>query len=90
MNKKANTALFILGATLFNILVTIFSFMLLLLIFMPHLPESAQAWAVVVIFIAAIAMSFVVYRLAMKILLKKIPVDKYFAPLCSGRRKPQK
>jgi len=92
MNKKANTLLFILGATLFNILVTIISFVLLLVIYanliMRHLPEVAQAWAVVLIFIAAIAISFVAYRLALKLLLKKIPIDKYFDPIFGGRRKP--
>ena len=92
MNKKANTILFILGATLFNILITVISFVLLLAIYakliMSHLPEGAQAWSVVLIFIAAIAVSFVAYRFALKLLLKKIQIDKYFDPIFGGRRKP--
>jgi membrane protein implicated in regulation of membrane protease activity len=94
MNKKLNTTLFLLGATLFNILVTILSFVLLLIIYarfiMPHLPDGGQAWAIVLVFIAAIAVSFVAYRFAMKVLMKKIPVEKYFDPLFGGKRRPPK
>jgi membrane protein implicated in regulation of membrane protease activity len=91
MNKKTNTFLFILGATLFNIVVTIISLLLLLMIYarfiMSHLPEGAQAWSLVLVFIASIAISFVVYRFTLKILLKKIQIDKYLDPIF-GRRKP--
>jgi len=88
MNKKLNTALFILGATLFNILVTVLSFLLLLIAYtrfiMPYLPEGAQAWSFPLIFIAAIAVSFVAYRAALKLLLKKVEMEKYFAPIFAG------
>jgi len=91
MNKKANTLLFILGATLFNILITILAFILLLAIYanliMRHLPVNAQTWALVVIFIAAIALSFVIYRFALRFLMKKINIDKYFDPIFGGRHK---
>ena len=91
MNKKTNTLLFILGATVFNILVTILSFLLLLAVYakliMAHLPEGAQAWAVVVIFIAAIALSFVIYRFTLGFLMKKINIEKYFDPILGGRRR---
>ena len=92
MNKKANTILFILGATLFNILITILCFMLLLAIYanllMRILPENAQAWAVVIIFIAAIALSFIIYRFTLRLLMKKINIEKYFDPIIGGRRGP--
>ena len=91
MNKKANTALFILGATLFNILVTVLSFLLLLIVYakfiMRFLPEGAQAWSFPLIFIFAIAISFVVYRFTLKLLIRKIPVDKYFDPIIGGGRR---
>ena len=93
MNKKVNTLLFILGATLFNILVTIVSFVLLVIIYVRlierFIPESVQlqAWPYVIIFIAAIALSFVVYRYALRLLLKKIDIDKYFDPIFGPRRK---
>jgi len=85
MNKKVNTILFILGATLFQVLVAILSFILIILLYAkflgPHLPENAVQWSLIVIFIASLAISFVVYRAALKVLLKKINVDKYFDPL---------
>lgn len=92
MNKKVNTLLFVLGATVFNIVVTVACFMALLALYakllLPVLPETGQAWAIPLIFIAAIALSFLVYRLALKLLLKKVEVEKYFDPIFGGRRKP--
>lgn len=92
MNKKANTLLFVLGATVFNILITVASFMALLALYarllMPVLPEAGQAWAFPLIFIAAIALSFLIYRFTLKFLMKKIAVEKYFDPIFGGRRKP--
>lgn len=93
MSKKTNTLLFILGATLFNILITVLSFILLLVVYakilQPHLGEGAQAWSVVIIFILSIALSFVVYRFVLGILMKRINVEKYFDPIINSRRKPK-
>jgi hypothetical protein len=96
MNKKTNTLLFILAATIFNILVTIASFLALLLLFtfviMPGLPEPAAgktaAWAIPAIFIGAIAVSFAVYRLVLKFFMKKVDIGKYFDPIFGSRRPP--
>jgi hypothetical protein len=90
MGKKANTLLFILGATIFNVLITIVSFVVLLLLFVkflaPVLPESSAAWALPVIFIGSVVLSFVAYRIALKLLMKRIDVDKHFSPLFKPRR----
>jgi uncharacterized PurR-regulated membrane protein YhhQ (DUF165 family) len=92
MNKKMNTLLFVLGATVFNILVTVAAFLLLLAFYarllMPYVSgEAAQAWAVPLIFIAAIVISFVVYRVSLNFLLKKIDMDRYFDPLFVSRHR---
>jgi hypothetical protein len=91
MNKKTNTLLFILGATVFNILVTILSFFVLFFLYTrflgPLLPEEAFTWGFFLVFIGAVALSFVIYQALLKQLLKKIPVEKYFDPIF-GRRKP--
>ena len=91
MNKKANTLLFVLGATLFNMITTIVSFLALLLLYaktiMPHIPEGGRGWGFPLIFIAAIALSFVLYRFVLKLLMKKINVDKYFDPIFGRKRK---
>jgi hypothetical protein len=90
MGKKTNTLLFILGATLFNIIVTVVCFLVLLLLFVKFfasaLPETASAWALPAIFIGSIVLSFVLYRLALKLLMKKIDVNKHFAPLFKPQR----
>jgi hypothetical protein len=94
MNKKVNTILFILGATVFNIIITVLSFLLLLILyaklFMKILPEGAQAWSFPVMFIAAIVISFIVYKFALRFLIKKINVEKYFDPIINTRYRSKK
>jgi hypothetical protein len=93
MNKKINTILFILGATVFNIIITVLSFFLLLIIyakFMKYLPQGAQAWSFPLIFISAIAISFFVYKLVLGFLLKKVNIEKYFDPIINTRYRQKK
>lgn len=82
MNKKVNTLLFILGATVFNVLIAILVFVILTLLYVRYLmgaiPEANRSWGFTVIFLAAIAVSFVVYRVIFNYLLKKVDVEKYF------------
>ena len=91
MSKKTNTLWFILGATVFNILTTIICFILLLIIYarllLPSLPESAAAWGFPIIFIGAIVISFVLYRFVLKLIMKKIDMEKYFDPIFGRKRK---
>jgi len=85
MNKKLNTIFFILGATLFNVIIAVVSFFLLSLIYIKFLynliPEQSGSWVFALIFLVSIVISFIVYRYLLKYLLKKIDVDKYFDPL---------
>jgi len=94
MNKKINTVLFILGATVFNIIITVVSFLLLLIFYakvlIKILPEGANNWSFPIIFIAAIAISFVVYKFVIGFLIKRVNVEKYFDPLINARYKPKK
>jgi len=91
MNKKVNTILFILGATVFNILITVLSFLLLLIVYakflLPRLPEGVQTWSFPLIFIAALAIAFIIYRYAIRFLIKKIDMEKYFDPLFVSRQR---
>jgi hypothetical protein len=95
VNKKANTVLFILGATVVNIVVTIVLFGALFALFMgvlvPNLglSESALAIGFAGVFLAAVVLSFFVYRFALKILTSHIEMEKYFDPLFSRRYKPK-
>jgi len=92
MSKKTNTLLFVLAGTVFNILVTIISFILLcafcIAFVFPRLSSDSQiqGWLMAGIFIASIVISFLVYRLAVKILMKKINMEKYFDPIFGPRR----
>jgi hypothetical protein len=92
MSKKTNTLLFMLGATVFNIITTIASFILLLLVYvkfiMPKLPnhEASASWGLPVVFILAIAASFVLYRFILNRVIKRIDMDKYFDPLFSRKQ----
>lgn len=85
MNKKINTILFVAGATVFNIFVTVLSFAVLLIVYAKliagRLPEENLVWGFPVIFIIAVVSSFFAYRSALKLLLKKIEMEKYFSPV---------
>jgi len=97
MNKKANTLLFILGATVFNIIITVAFIFLLGFIFFTFIfgyfsAEEAQAnafaWGLVIIFILSIVSSFFLYRYLLGLLLKKINIEKYFDPIIRSKYKP--
>ena len=86
MNKKTNTFLFILGGTVFNILVTVFCFFVFLFLYSrflyPYLPENSIAWMLPVNFVASIVASFLIYRLVVfKVIMKKVDMEKYFDPI---------
>ena len=94
MNKKLNTLFFVLGATVFNILVTVLSFLLLSSIYvwvlMPRMPDAAVQMGFALIFLMSIVVSFVVYRFALNKLISKIKFEDYFDPILKGRRPPPK
>ena len=82
MNKKLNTILFILGATVFNVLVAVLCFILLAVLYigviMMILPEDLRSWGFPLIFITSLVVSFFAYRYLLKFLLTKIDAEKYF------------
>lgn len=90
MNKKANTVLFLIGATVFNIVTTIVSFLALIVVYgrlvAPVLPENVVAWGLPVVFVSAIAIAFVAYRFAMKLFLKKFKAEDVFGSFNSRRK----
>jgi len=94
MNKKVNTLLFILGATLFNVLIAIISFLLLTILYVNFIamliPEQGRHWGFTLIFLSSIAVSFVVYRIVLKYLLTKVDIEKYFDPLFINRNMRRK
>jgi hypothetical protein len=55
--------------------------------FYGRVSESVAAWLLPVFFAGAIAASFFTYKLAIKILMKKVDMEKYFDPIFVRRRK---
>jgi fumarate reductase subunit D len=86
MNKKVNTLLFVLGATVLNILITIIIFIVLFFACVGLLPEDVAGNALPFIFIAALVASFFIYNAVLKIVTKKVDMDKYFDPIFKIRR----
>lgn len=85
MNKKANTVLFLLGATVFNLLiwaiVGLLFVVLISVIFKDPLNPYLGVILVIFVFIGSIAASFFIYSRVVKWLNRKIDMDKYFMPL---------
>lgn len=90
MNKKVNTLLFVLGATIVNILIMliIVVFGLVLLGRLPeHIQESVGQILFVLLFLVAIGGSFYAYHKIIGYVSKKIDMDKYFHPIFKPRQK---
>ena len=89
MNKKTNTILFICAATLFNIITFFAVFLALFLIFLVFSSKllsdnglsSLIAPIFIVIFVGAIALSFLIYRAVLGLFIRKVDTDQYFTPL---------
>ncbi len=91
MNKKLNTVLFILGATVVNMIVMgiiLLAGLYILSLFLNENtdPKMAQVMFLVV-FGLAIAGSFFIYHRVMKLISKKFDMDKYFHPILKSRKK---
>jgi hypothetical protein len=93
MNKKVNTVLFVLGATLVNVLVmivlVILGIMLIGLLPVGVQESSGQILLVLVMFLS-IGITFFAYHRLIKLVSSKVDMDKYFHPIIKPRgRKPQ-
>jgi hypothetical protein len=90
VNKKTNTIVFLLGATAFNIVVTISCFVALLLVYgrivLPMLPALATSWGLLAVVIGAVVAAFFIYKACLKIFMKRVDMEKYFDPLVMRRR----
>ena len=93
MNKKLNTALFMIGATVFN-LVLLFVLIVVVMVvisalFRDRLSPSVMSILLIVVFLAAMVGSFLIYNQLVKFIARKIDMEKYFLPLFK-RRPPRK
>jgi len=88
--KKANTAIFVAVATVLNVLIMIIlmivGFVLLGRFGNPDNTRANQIW-LVVIFLGSIGLSWLIYSRLVKWYMKKVDVDKNFAPLITPRKR---
>ncbi len=94
MNKKVNTILFILGATIVNILVMAILFILCLVLIARFVdPESSMMplWFGAM-FLVSIGGSFFLYTVIMKRITARFDMEKYLDPIFSrkSRKGPRK
>ena len=90
MNKKLNTVLFVLAASVFNIflmVVFLLAGLALLGTFAGEsIGEGAATAAFLAIFIGAIAGAFFVYHRIVRLISRKIDMDAHFHPLFRRRK----
>ncbi len=91
MNKKVNTALFILGASALNIVLMIVIFVLILAILGRFLPEDTSAtvgqFILLFTFLGSVAATYGLYSLVIKFISNKYDMDKYFHPIFKPKRR---
>lgn len=81
MNKKVNSILFLIGATVFNIVILFFYFLAFLGIsglFLPIRDGFLAQIVWIVLFLAALISDWFTYRLLFRIIREKVPLEKYF------------
>ncbi|GMO50344.1 MAG: hypothetical protein Ta2G_07790 [Termitinemataceae bacterium] len=85
MHKRAHSYLFIAGATIVNIVITVVFFVILFLVYFsfvePFVSESYVIWGIPIIFILAILLSFLVYGILIRTFFEKVDLRLYFDPL---------
>jgi len=91
MNKKVNTALFIIGATIGNILVMILlvivGFVIVRLALGPNANSQVATGLTLLVFFVAIAGSFFIYHQIVKLVTKHVDMEKYFHPIFRPRKR---
>lgn len=91
MNRKFNTVLFILAATIFNIFMMLVLLTVGLAVLSMVLSENANQNLVqilmIVVFAGSIGGAFFIYHRAVKLLSSKIDMDQYFHPIFGTRNK---
>ena len=87
MNKKVNTAIFLIAATAVNIGIMLVVFVGLMVAVTLIARENAQLMSVlyIVAFFLSIVATFFLYSLIMKLFQKKVDMEKYFHPIFRPR-----
>lgn len=93
MNKKSNTILFMLGATVLNIVLMIVVFILLFWLYGRFIAQSVSpevtSYVMIGIFIGSIALTYFIYHRFVKWMSNKWNLDDFFDPIFKRRSKPR-
>ena len=80
MTKKTKMVLFLLSATAINVVLTVICFSILMLIYtvliIPRIPDNVSFVGFPLIFLASLVIAFIVYQMALKLYLKKHPLNE--------------
>ncbi|WP_018527107.1 hypothetical protein [Alkalispirochaeta alkalica] len=91
MNKRVNTLLFILAATVANILTMMVLFVLFLVVFArfvaPSLPPQVNQIMLMVLFLGSVISTYLLYHRLMRWASKTWDLQKYFGPLFGKERR---
>ncbi|TVR59347.1 MAG: hypothetical protein EA426_07400 [Spirochaetaceae bacterium] len=91
MNKKLNTVLFVLGATVANVAIMMVLFLVVFILYArflaPVLSEGVNSMALLVIFVGSIVATYFIYNRLIKHLTDKIEMEKYFDPIFRTKKK---
>lgn len=90
MNKRLNSVLFILAATVANIIAMVVIFGVLMVLFArflaPHLGPGTNQIILLVIFVGSVILTYVLYHRFMRWVSGKYDLEQYFGPLFGKRR----
>ncbi len=85
MNKRVNTILFVLGATVVNIIIMSIIFVTLLfavtMVVSPELAPELGMLVFLVLFVVSIAATYLIYHKGVKYIAKKVDLNQYFDPI---------
>jgi len=89
MNKKLNTALFIIGASILNVILMLIlmtgGLALVSLIIPKNISPNVASALFILVFLLSVAGSFFAYHRGIKLLANKVSMDKYFHPIFSSK-----
>ncbi len=90
MNKRVNTVLFVIGATIANIIVMMVIFLILFVIFgrflAPMIPANVGVYILMALFVLSIVITYFIYHRVVKWLSGKYDLEQYFGQIFPRRR----
>ena len=87
--KKRNTAIFILVATILNVVLMVF-FIIIGFVLLNRFGDPESDWNtlwIFLMFVGAVGFSWVIYHALIKLYMKHVDVEKKFAPVLAPRKR---